>query len=432
MADAYIDHRVALIISKLESVKLNKKFEKLMFMKEGGRKIFLYDSFCQDPLNWNSMKKHKRSFLMGAKVVMKCTEAGVEAQDTLQVVKDTYLQWRTERQPDHLSEDILCVLVPGTMSDNPTNETLNSAWRSLKALGNKHVGPKVGVIRMNSSDLMQQVYTRGCWNRTPDHHIVFTYQSLPKQSGGGRKRMKYLMEGASHADTYFNAWPVPIVPIAQMMKVTQAIHDEIFMDDQAQDSGAEDGSLSAAVADLGDKLIPFPREMSDKLTREMIHVWEVDTGVIFNPGSGCSLLAFILENKRAVGIVKNKAHREVVKDQLLAAVKTLNLAADTRPPKPGELTMWEGARGRPPPTKPPAPPAASAAGVYTPAKAGAPGPSMPSLPPLVVGAIPVAAAAPAASAPPAASAAGACTLAAAGGPQASLAGLSAFGASALR
>ena len=132
-------------------------------------------------------------FVIGAKVTMTCTEAGVEAQDTLQVVKDMYLEFKTDRAPDHLREDVISVIVPGAASDNLNNEILNSLWRSLKALGNKHVGPKIGAVRMNSTELMQQVYTRGFWNRTPDHHVVFTYQATPKQSAG-RKRMKYLME----------------------------------------------------------------------------------------------------------------------------------------------------------------------------------------------------------------------------------------------
>ena len=62
--------------------------------------------------------------------------------------------------------------------------------------------------------------------------------------------------------------------------------------------------------DLGDNLIPFPREFHERLTREMTYVWELDVGIIFDPGSGTSLLAFILENRRAVAIVKNKTHRD--------------------------------------------------------------------------------------------------------------------------
>ena len=53
---------------------------------------------------------------------MTCTEAGVEAQDTLQVVKDMYLEFKTDRAPDHLSDDIISVIVPGASSDNRYSE----------------------------------------------------------------------------------------------------------------------------------------------------------------------------------------------------------------------------------------------------------------------------------------------------------------------
>ena len=42
-----------------------------------------------------------------------------------------------------------------------------------------------------------------------------SYQATPKQTAG-RKRMKYLMENPIFADTYFNVWPIPVVPIANM------------------------------------------------------------------------------------------------------------------------------------------------------------------------------------------------------------------------
>ena len=92
-------------------------------------------------------------------------------------------------------------------------------------------------------------------------------------------------------------------------------------------------------------VIPFPREMSEILTREMIHVFDIAGGVFFTPGSGKSLMAIISENRRAVAIVKNKHHREFVMNQLCEGVRALNLAPDTRPPKPQELTAWESARG---------------------------------------------------------------------------------------
>ena len=63
--------------------------------------------------------------------------------------------------------------------------------------------------------------------------------------------------------------------------------------------------------------------------------------MLLQPGSGQSLLAFVLERKRAVGIVKNKAHTDFVMKNLVAAVRSLGLAPDKRPPKPVDLVADE-------------------------------------------------------------------------------------------
>ena len=84
----------------------------------------------------------------------------------------------------------MACIVPGIFVDTPKNDELDAAWRSLKALGHKHIGPKIGNIQMKKAEFLQQVYTRGAWSRTPDHHLVFTYQAMPRHSTG-RKRMKH-------------------------------------------------------------------------------------------------------------------------------------------------------------------------------------------------------------------------------------------------
>ena len=99
------------------------------------------------------------------------------------------------------------------------------------------MGPKIGQVVQNKQSLLQQVYTRRVWSRTPDHHLVFTFQSMPMNSTG-RKRMKYLNVGGLFGDTSFNSWPVPLVLLAHMPKTTKKEHDDIFENDQAEDSGA--------------------------------------------------------------------------------------------------------------------------------------------------------------------------------------------------
>eukprot|EP00974_Lingulodinium_polyedra_P106956 10354162-Lingulodinium_polyedra.AAC.1 len=88
-----------------------------------------------------------------------------------------------------------------------------------------------------------------------------------------------------------------------------------------------------------------------KLWLEMMHVWGIEAAVLFHPGSGRGLLAFVLERKRAVGIMKNAKHKEFVKQNLAQAVKTLGLAPDRRPAKPAELAAWETVRAIFPPVQ---------------------------------------------------------------------------------
>ena len=79
-------------------------------------------------------------------------------------------------------------------------------------------------------------------------------------------------------------------------------------------------------------------------------------GIIFNLVFGKSLLAFILENRRAVAIVQNSAHRDFIMNNLSQAVNTQGLAPDTRPAKPEELAACETRKGSTcPQAAPPAP-----------------------------------------------------------------------------
>ena len=124
-------------------------------------------------------------------------------------------------------------------------------------------------------------------------------------------------------------------------------------------------------------------------------MWEIDAAVLFQPGSGQALLAFVLERKHAVGIVKNETHKDFVYKNLAAAVKSLGLAPDRRPTKPIELTTWETSRAGPggaaprpmpqpslavPEAPSPAPGAPPTLGQPMPVKPAAPTPVLPAAP----------------------------------------------------
>ena len=343
-------------------------------MTEPGRKLFFYDSLCREPVDWSAIKRLKRSFHGGVKVSMKVTHIGDEDGDTLAVVKNIYQTFATQRASDNLSEDIVACVVPGRQSDNPTNDVLSSAWKSMKALGNRHIGPKVGTIRVSQEEILAQTYTRGLWNIAPEHHLIFTYQANPSDHCG-RKRMRHLKECSRVGDTFYNEWPVPMYHPSQMPKMTKDDHDKLFISETAIDDGADDGAGAAMIHELGENVIPYPREMHVKLMQEMIHVFGIEAAVLFWPGSGQSLLAFVLERKRAVAFVRNGHEKKFVKANLVRAVKTLGLAPDRRPAKPAELVAWETHRAvggvlpmagaTPTPPGPPAPAAGGAPNVFT-------------------------------------------------------------------
>ena len=123
--------------------------------------------------------------------------------------------------------------------------------------------------------------------------------------------MRFLKGNERPADTYFNEWPIPMFQVSQMPKTSQDPHDKIFADDATRDAGAGDGDGHALVEDLGDKVVPFPREMRMELTREKIHTWGITTGVIFMPASGQSTLAFIFGTEARCRYLQERRPQDV-------------------------------------------------------------------------------------------------------------------------
>ena len=76
----------------------------------------------------------------------------------------------------------------------------------------------------------------------------------------------------------------------------------------------------------------------------MIRVSGINAAVLFHPGSGQALLAFVLERKLAVRVFQHAKHKEHVNNNVAQAIKTLGLAPDRRQAKPPKLVAWETAR----------------------------------------------------------------------------------------
>ena len=114
-----------------------------------------------------------------------------DAGGTLAVAKNTHMAFRSEGD-GRLSEGVVACLVPGARPGNPVDETFSAAWKSLRGLGDKRVGPKIGTIRASQQDTLSHFYGRSNWHSSPGHRVhrvASTSQAAPV-SGQMHKRMR--------------------------------------------------------------------------------------------------------------------------------------------------------------------------------------------------------------------------------------------------
>ena len=73
---------------------------------------------------------------------MICQSVGQAGQDTLNTLKDIYLTYRTERQPDQLSEDIVAAIVPRVSGDSPKNDFVGCSMEIIEGIGEQARRPQ--------------------------------------------------------------------------------------------------------------------------------------------------------------------------------------------------------------------------------------------------------------------------------------------------
>lgn len=340
----YINARLAIVVADYDSASLERNLSKVPMINEPGRKLFLLNTMIVQPLDWKRIKAHKRALGCGCKVDVKLQgPGGSDDSDTLYPLKHVYGTFKFVRSLDKASEDVLAVIVPGVAKDVPDNPCMVNAYKSLKQLVPKHVGPKIGTLTFEQSEVARSTGRSTLWQRKIAHHLLFTYQTPPGSLDNtcGRKRMKYLP-----GDTNVNEWSVPSLPTANMAKCTDAKHEQIWTDAVPQLSDEEDGILANSQAGLGDNVIPFPHEPKCTLCQEMIHVFGIDVLVDLAGGSGQTALAVLLENIRGIIVVRNTHHKTFLLDTLMSAVRNLRLVRHTPPAKSPELLAWEASTRR--------------------------------------------------------------------------------------
>jgi hypothetical protein len=164
--------------------------------------------------------------------------------------------------------------------------------------------------------------------------------------------MKHLPRG----DTFFNRWPVPVLPASQMPTCSEEIYSKIFPDAglpaEAADLGDDDGSEISKEIPEG-HIIPFPHEHHWSLAQELAHVFRADVVIDLQVGCGHKMLGVLISaNLRGVAVFRNASHYNYVHKRWHDYIKAKRLVPGFVPlSKPAELIQFEkSSSGLPPQT----------------------------------------------------------------------------------
>ena len=69
--EQYIASMIVLVVAAYETMTSEQKLRRIPFMSEPGRKLFIYDSFCKDPADWQNIEKNRRNVFAWTKVAMR-------------------------------------------------------------------------------------------------------------------------------------------------------------------------------------------------------------------------------------------------------------------------------------------------------------------------------------------------------------------------
>jgi len=246
---------------------------------------------------------------------------------------------------DSQSDDVLMFICSAPQANSPENKNLNTMYKVMKSLSPKLQKPKIGKVRVNQLDVLRRQKQQPAFFGSNINEFDMLFSMQRKGPMCRNDKMIHLKDG----HLYFNTWPINAIPFAQMMKVSKATHEKMFLpttggqatlaadsDDEAQPPTTDELTLE------NDMLVPFPHELSKELGLEIINVFAADVIITTTVGSGAIFEATLQKHKFGVGICQTATHKKQVIQKLKEYVKTMNLVSlNDAPAKPADLLKYE-------------------------------------------------------------------------------------------
>eukprot|EP00435_Cladocopium_sp_Y103_P026491 s434_g6.t1 len=347
----YIDARVEWL---LWSQGTDGKLERLPLLREpSSPKILLYEAQSDGAIDYDEVKKRPLNVFTGVGI-------GASAE-RLQHVLEMWEILQQTSTPD--MRDRSCLAVVCKVDNLKTTSALDVIKKKLP----RKASSAVITLDPDQTDLLARIRAH-----VEDRLVLASNKGFTM----AQSTMKFLKQ----TDTFFNRWPVPLVPVGAFKTCKLADYDLMFQGDTANDRLHEDCDLAGDFLNE-DEVIPFPHEAHQLLAQEILHIFGANILVAVGVGSGLSILGGLVAGARVVAICSSKPHMKFVQKNLSQWLREKKLVPGTTLQKPQHLQQWEqkkGARGNAPPPPKASPPATNAS----------PGPSTPAASPTSTGGTP--------------------------------------------
>ena len=293
----FVNSRVIVISDDMQpGTTLANKLEKVPLLLERKRKLVIFDASVDAGVNWTDVKKRRRN-------IFSAPGPGLCVERLKVCVEDVFPVGHSNNAIQAETDVMVVMLRQDTKKRTNVVET---ARTTLSTLGKKHC-QVVGIIELDASETLQR-FKRGkkaFGAHVEDKMLASSEKGFDDAVCG---KMRYL-----NADTYFNRWPIPMLPVATMPQMKEELHEKLFdtsaMEARIDDDDGDEDDLGVASELSEGMVIPFPLEKHHVLAQEMLNVFKAEVLLDASPGSGQTMLAVLLANLRGVAIARNSVHQ---------------------------------------------------------------------------------------------------------------------------
>ena len=199
----YINHRIVLIADALAvDTSIADKLKKVSILQEKKRKLVTYEVAIDGQLPWNVIKKRRFNVFSGAGPALDKERLDVTMKEVYSAVHNC-------------DDDVLVVTCKLDTHNRANVVEIVKASLTANGISKKHL-LVVGTVEQDTNETLARFKKgkKAFGARVEDKIVACSIRGFQDAVNG---RMKFLP-----ADTFFNRWPIPVLPVSMMAQIVEA------------------------------------------------------------------------------------------------------------------------------------------------------------------------------------------------------------------